>query len=358
MTLYKVEKIFMTRWLNKRFAVSVWCCALLAFAQESSVITPVGVSQWVSIVSIPSVPNVPFSATTMMENTQTAADGSTVTSKVMTTIARDSVGRTHNENRYTLRDSDNGVGRIRDITIYDPVKRTRTTLLPASHQARVVSLPPRRTTPSAVPAAGVQQTANPPNVQREDLGMSSIDGMSVHGTRRTRTILEGQEGNDHAIAVTDEYWYSEDLHMNVTVKHTDPRHGTQIVTLTQVNRGEPDPAMFEIPSGYAVQSDADMESAVRIGPAVAAANLIQRIEPQYPALALGARVQGQVEFNAVIGEDGVVKSLNLVRGHPLLVNSAKEAVLQWRYRPTLLNGNPVVVTTSIVVNFTLPGQNQ
>ncbi len=333
------------------FWTGVFFLAPLAFGQESPITTPVGVSQWISIVSIPSVPNLPFSATTMMDNIQTTADGSTVTTKTMTTIARDSMGRTHNENRYNLRASDNGEGRIRDITIYDPVKRTRTTLYPASHQATVVSLPLPHTQ-----ATTPQPTQ--PNIQRDDLGMSSIGGIAVHGIRRSRTIPEGEEGNDHAITVTDEYWNSDELHMNISVKHNDPRHGTQIVTLTQLSRSEPDPAMFEIPSGYSVQNNDELQNAVRISAAVAAASLIQRVEPQYPALALAARVQGSVEFNAVIGEDGSVKSLQLVRGHPLLVNAAKEAVLQWRYRATLLNGNPVAVIAPIVVNFTLQAQNQ
>jgi protein TonB len=75
--------------------------------------------------------------------------------------------------------------------------------------------------------------------------------------------------------------------------------------------------------------------------------------PQYPALAKSARVQGTVEFTAIIGKDGTIQQLKLVRGHPLLVNAARQAVEQWRYKPTLLNGQPVDVITDIVVNFTL-----
>jgi len=95
--------------------------------------------------------------------------------------------------------------------------------------------------------------------------------------------------------------------------------------------------------------------AVRIGGAVAEANLIEKVEPVYPPLAKSARVSGTVEFTAIIGEDGTIQNLQLVRGHPLLVNAAKEAVLQWKYRPVLLNGQPVAVVTSVVVNFVLKG---
>jgi protein TonB len=91
----------------------------------------------------------------------------------------------------------------------------------------------------------------------------------------------------------------------------------------------------------------------RIGGNVMAANLIRKVEPVYPPLAKSARVQGTVEFTAVISKDGNIENLQLVRGHPLLVNAAKEAVLQWKYKPTQLNGQPVQVITDIIVNFTL-----
>ncbi|MBV9765099.1 MAG: M56 family metallopeptidase [Acidobacteriaceae bacterium] len=93
---------------------------------------------------------------------------------------------------------------------------------------------------------------------------------------------------------------------------------------------------------------------IRIAPDVAKANLITKVQPVYPPLALQARVTGIVEFRVDIGADGKVQSLLLMRGHPLLVNAAKDALLQWVFRPTLLNGNPVPVTTTIEVPFTLP----
>src|ERR1700685_1057618 len=92
---------------------------------------------------------------------------------------------------------------------------------------------------------------------------------------------------------------------------------------------------------------------VRVGGNVTAANLIRSGHPVYPPLAKSARVQGIVEFTATISKDGNIENLLLVRGHPLLVNAARQAVLQWKYRPTLLNGEPVEVITDILVNFTL-----
>jgi len=92
---------------------------------------------------------------------------------------------------------------------------------------------------------------------------------------------------------------------------------------------------------------------IRVGGNVQAAKLVNQPKPQYPPLARQARIQGVVRFNAVIGKDGAIQNLTLVSGHPLLVPSATEAVRQWRYQPTLLNGEPVEVVTQIDVNFTL-----
>jgi protein TonB len=94
-------------------------------------------------------------------------------------------------------------------------------------------------------------------------------------------------------------------------------------------------------------------SRIRVGGNVQAANLIKQVKPPYPPLAKQARIQGVVHFTAVIGKDGTIQNLTLVSGHPLLVAAAQEAVKQWVYKPTLLNGEPVEVITQIDVNFTL-----
>jgi protein TonB len=91
---------------------------------------------------------------------------------------------------------------------------------------------------------------------------------------------------------------------------------------------------------------------VRIGGGVSEANLMHRVQPLYPPLARTAHVEGTVEFTATISKEGAIENLQLVRGHPLLVDAARQAILQWRYRPTLLNGEPVEVITDIIVKFT------
>ncbi|MFZ0759604.1 MAG: energy transducer TonB [Candidatus Sulfotelmatobacter sp.] len=94
---------------------------------------------------------------------------------------------------------------------------------------------------------------------------------------------------------------------------------------------------------------------IRISQGVTRGSLIQKIEPAYPTLARAARVQGQVVLTAIISKTGEIQDLMLVSGHPMLVPAAVEAVKQWRYRPFLLNGEPVEVETTITVTFQLSG---
>jgi len=92
---------------------------------------------------------------------------------------------------------------------------------------------------------------------------------------------------------------------------------------------------------------------VRISQGVTKGLLIHRVEPAYPTLAKAARVQGEVLLRAVIDKNGDIQDLTLISGHPMLVPSAIEAVKQWRYKPYLLNGQPVEVETTINVIFAL-----
>ena len=92
---------------------------------------------------------------------------------------------------------------------------------------------------------------------------------------------------------------------------------------------------------------------ITVGGNVQRAKLLAQPKPNYPPLARQARIQGTVKFTAVIGRDGTIQNLTLMSGHPLLVGAATEAVKRWKYKPTLLNGEPVEVVTQIDVNFTL-----
>jgi protein TonB len=94
---------------------------------------------------------------------------------------------------------------------------------------------------------------------------------------------------------------------------------------------------------------------VRVSAGVTSGLLVKRIQPNYPPLARQARIQGTVVLHAVISKEGAIENLTLVSGHPMLAPAAIDAVKQWRYKPYLLNGEPVEVDTEVQVNFTLAG---
>lgn len=92
---------------------------------------------------------------------------------------------------------------------------------------------------------------------------------------------------------------------------------------------------------------------VHVSEGVLEGQLISRVEPQYPFIAVQTKTEGEVRLHAIISRDGRITALEVLSGSPLLVKAALDAVRQWRYRPTLLNGEPVEVDTSITVIFHL-----
>jgi protein TonB len=94
---------------------------------------------------------------------------------------------------------------------------------------------------------------------------------------------------------------------------------------------------------------------VRVSAGVTSGLLVRKVNPVYPPLARQARISGTVVLRAVISKDGSIENLSLVSGHPMLAPAAIDAVKQWKYKPYLLNGEPVEVDTEVQVNFTLAG---
>jgi protein TonB len=94
---------------------------------------------------------------------------------------------------------------------------------------------------------------------------------------------------------------------------------------------------------------------VRVSGGVSQGLLIRKVPPAYPPLARQARIQGVVVLQAQISKEGNIENLQLISGHPMLAPAAIEAVKQWKYKPYLLNGEPVEVDTQVQVNFTLAG---
>ncbi|HBB94652.1 MAG TPA: hypothetical protein DC054_04620 [Blastocatellia bacterium] len=96
----------------------------------------------------------------------------------------------------------------------------------------------------------ITRDARSENVNKEDLGTQTIEGVAATGTRMTFTIPPGQIGNEGPIAIVDERWFSKDLQMVVMTKHSDPRSGETVYRLTNINRSEPDHSLFEVPADY------------------------------------------------------------------------------------------------------------
>jgi len=92
---------------------------------------------------------------------------------------------------------------------------------------------------------------------------------------------------------------------------------------------------------------------IRVGGQVEAASLVNKVEPQYPPIAKTAHVAGTVVLHAIIGKDGAIRELQFVSGPPLLMKAAMDAVKEWRYKPTMLNGEAVEVDTTVDVVFSL-----
>jgi hypothetical protein len=219
--------------------LAISATVLPAYAQVNIFLTP--------------VPNAPFSAVVDVQRTRIRPDGSVFNLKSNRTLARDGIGRIHNESRTFIPATSTGTPEVEHIHLYDP--RTRVSAELDAHNrtfyAQTVNHPPS-TVPPTVRYGSPSGTGVPANdFSREvDLGSQEIEGVLAHGVRETQIIpAEGNETGKE-ITITDEYWYSDELRINVVMKHSDPRIGTTTVTVTHITRGEPDPALLEIPEGY------------------------------------------------------------------------------------------------------------
>ena len=97
------------------------------------------------------------------------------------------------------------------------------------------------------------------------------------------------------------------------------------------------------------------QSRLRLAADVAEGNLLSKVEPAYPQMAKIAHVEGDVVLSAYIGKTGLIENLRAVSGHPLLIQSAMDAVRQWKYKPYMVNGEPVAVETTVTVKYRMPG---
>jgi hypothetical protein len=204
----------------------------------------------ISGIKILPIAGKPFSGSDSIDWTRTLEDGSVVATHQDAKLARDGQGRIYRENVTRFPANSDQKSKVKEIIILDPVANTRTACLIAARQCDV--------TDYHGAASSVRQPAGPfddgkRNLSRETLGTDTIQGLNVVGTRETLTINAGAEGNSQPLSSTEEFWYSPDLEVNLSVTRKDPREGTLVIHVVDVSRSEPDPSLFQVPANFAVE---------------------------------------------------------------------------------------------------------
>jgi hypothetical protein len=215
------------------------------------------------------VKGVPMSGEMVVTRDQTLADGNSIHTQNQTTIYRDSEGRVRREIQFELITPSTGAAKRTMIAIMDPVSGNRCMLNPENKTAHQMPLHPGRPGPGSPDAMhgrmgvgpGTAEAmhdmpgkvwigSNAANLKTEQLGTKTINGLQALGTRMTRTIPAGEIGNRNPIEVVTERWYSSDLQLPLLTTHNDPMMGTMTIKLVNINRGEPDASLFQVPSDY------------------------------------------------------------------------------------------------------------
>jgi hypothetical protein len=215
------------------------------------------------------VKGVPMSGEMVVTRDRTLADGNNIHTQNQTLIYRDSQGRMRREIGFELNTPSTGAAKRTMIAIMDPVSGNRYMLNPENKTAHQMPLHPGKPGSGAPDAMhgrmgvgpGTAEAmhdmpgkvwigSNAANLKTEQLGTKTINGLQALGTRMTRTIPAGEIGNLNPIEVVTERWYSSDLQLPLLTTHNDPMMGTMTIKLVNINRGEPDASLFQVPSDY------------------------------------------------------------------------------------------------------------
>jgi TonB family protein len=202
----------------------------------------------------------------------------------------------------------------------------------------------------SVPAGGQAVTSQSPLVGR------TVKGINVYGlSDQARADLLSQLPMHEGDTLSLESFQNVARVVQVFDEHLKvgfAQVGRSEVTLAIAPAAGVHPVTGTAPAPSA-SADATPPVRIRVGGGVMQAKLVSQPIPTYPPEAKEARIQGVVKLNATIAKDGTIQHLEVISGHPLLIPAALDAVRQWVYEPTLLNGQPVEVVTEIDVNFTL-----
>jgi hypothetical protein len=197
-------------------------------------------------ISIPTIPNAPFTATVRTEVVRRLEDGSTIVRKNHRLVARDSSGRVFEERRMLSSDDDSQQSDLTQLEFRNPVSQDRYNCDP---QGRTCHVFPYQPPPSALPeSVGGKNDL----VTRVALGNSMVSGVETVGTRELTVIPARAAASNRPLTITKEFWYSAQLGINIVTKRFDPRSGTQTFVVDDLIVGEPNPSLLEVPAGATI----------------------------------------------------------------------------------------------------------
>ena len=205
----------------------------------------------------------PYQAVAVTETTQTLADGNRIVHKSTAALARDSEGRTRREQKI------DNVGQWSTgdqppplVFINDPVSQVNYVLEANTKTARKTEMNEPKVMLDSKIAAEMKATAvksaggETGVVEEESLGSKNIEGTLAEGKRLTTTVAAGKIGNERPLVFVNETWYSTELGVLVLSRSSDPQVGETVYKLTNIQRAEPDPALFSVPAEYTVKEGA------------------------------------------------------------------------------------------------------
>ena len=203
------------------------------------------------------IPGAQFSGTVHVDRSDIQPNGAAVQLWSERQIARDSTGRIYNEYRPFVPAGTNRAPLVTSIHIYDPQNRMSEFLYPQRkmYQMTILTRPPATDTPDAF-ASPTSSSSQPSELtHQEDLGYRTIAGLQAHGVRITQTLPAAQSGTGKDVMVTNEYWYSDALRLNLMTSHTDSRTGSVTMTVTHIDRADPNPLLFGVPPDYTMNGE-------------------------------------------------------------------------------------------------------
>jgi hypothetical protein len=247
--------------MRSTLACLLLASSLAAVAQQGQPVRPIspaqdgGMRTVLESIVVPPIPNAPFTATLVTEWARPAGDGATITLVNQRQLARDANGRLY-EQRWELVPKGGDVRSHMDwIQIADPAERT---LYNCNVVAQVCDLLTWNSAPDLAaatppPVVNGPLRGNRGTTQTESLGTRMVAGMETTGTRVTTVWNAGVMGNDAPVTEVRETWRSAPLAVNLLSIRSGPLVGTQTFTITELDTNPPDPALFEVPSGFQVR---------------------------------------------------------------------------------------------------------